>query len=51
MRPAVLDRQREAMAQAGLDAVVAISPENFAYTTGFVVPTQPSCAGATPPPW
>jgi hypothetical protein len=42
MRPAVLARQREAMARAGLDALIAISPENFAsYTTGFVVPTQP----------
>jgi Xaa-Pro aminopeptidase len=29
------------MEAAGLDALVAISPENFAYTTGFVVPTQP----------
>ncbi len=41
MRTAVIERQREAMARAGLDALVAISPENFAYTTGFVVPTQP----------
>jgi Xaa-Pro aminopeptidase len=29
------------MEAAGLDALVAISPENFAYTTGFVVPSQP----------
>ena len=28
-------------AEAGLDAVVAISPENFAYVTGFLSPTQP----------
>ena len=41
MRPAVIERQRTAMEAAGLDALVAISPENFAYTTGFVVPTQP----------
>ena len=41
MRPAVIERQRGAMEAAGLDALVAISPENFAYTTGFVVPTQP----------
>ena len=29
------------MKEAGLDALIAISPENFAYTTGFVVPSQP----------
>ena len=29
------------MTKAGLDALVAISPENFGYTTGFVVPSQP----------
>lgn len=29
------------MAQVGLDALVAISPENYAYLTGFVVPSQP----------
>jgi Xaa-Pro aminopeptidase len=41
MRKEVLLRQREAMDDAGLDALIAISPENFAYTTGFVVPSQP----------
>jgi Xaa-Pro aminopeptidase len=41
MRAEVLMRQRSAMSAAGLDAMVAISPENFAYTTGFVVPSQP----------
>jgi Xaa-Pro aminopeptidase len=41
MRETVIERQREAMGRAGLDALVAISPENFAYTTGFVVPSQP----------
>lgn len=41
MRAEVLKRQRSAMAAASLDAMVAISPENFAYTTGFVVPSQP----------
>ncbi len=41
MRAAVIERQREAMGRAGLDALVAVSPENFAYTTGFVVPSQP----------
>lgn len=29
------------MKQAGLDAVISSSPENFAYATGFVVPSQP----------
>ena len=29
------------MDHAGFDAMVATSPENFAYTTGFVVPSQP----------
>lgn len=41
MRDAVIVRQREVMAQEGLDAIVAISPENFAHVTGFVVPSQP----------
>src|SRR5258706_3229287 len=29
------------MREGALDAVVAISPENFAYVTGFLSPTQP----------
>ncbi len=29
------------MQEAGLDAIVSISPENFAYVTGFLSPTQP----------
>ena len=41
MRAAVIERQREAMARERLDALIAISPENFAYTTGFVIPSQP----------
>ena len=41
MRNDVIARQRDAMADAGMDAMVAVSPENFAYTTGFVVPSQP----------
>ena len=28
------------MAETGFDALVASSPENFTYTTGFVVPSQ-----------
>jgi Xaa-Pro dipeptidase len=41
LRDSVIAREREEMTAAGLDALVAISPENFAYTTGFVVPSQP----------
>jgi len=41
MREDVIDRQKQAMATAGLDALVAVSPENFAYGVGFVVPSQP----------
>ena len=41
MRQEIIERQRAAMAEAGWDALVALSPENFAYTTGFVVPSQP----------
>jgi Xaa-Pro dipeptidase len=40
MRREIATRQRDAMVEAGLDALVANSPENFAYTTGFVVPSQ-----------
>lgn len=31
----------DAMSKEGLDAVITISPENFAYVNGFVVPSQP----------
>lgn len=41
MNADVVARQVEAMAATDLDALVAISPENFAYVTGFVVPSQP----------
>lgn len=41
MREEIIERQCRAMERAGLDALIAISPENFAYTTGFVVPSQP----------
>jgi Xaa-Pro dipeptidase len=41
MRRAVIARQTAAMKGAGLDALVSISPENFAYVTGFLSPTQP----------
>jgi Xaa-Pro aminopeptidase len=41
MRQDVIARQVSAMREAGLDALVSISPENFAYVTGFLSPTQP----------
>ncbi|HEY7302294.1 MAG TPA: Xaa-Pro peptidase family protein [Xanthobacteraceae bacterium] len=41
MRQEVIARLLRATGEAGLDAVVAISPENFAYVTGFLSPTQP----------
>jgi Xaa-Pro dipeptidase len=40
MRQDEIARQVRAMKDAGLDAVVSISPENFAYVTGFLSPTQ-----------
>src|SRR5262245_15437763 len=41
MRHDVIDRQVRAMKAAQLDAIVSCSPENFAYVTGFMSPTQP----------
>ncbi len=41
MRTEIVQRQQAAMRQHGLDALVSCSPENFAYLTGFVVPSQP----------
>lgn len=41
MRREIVDRQIAAIKQAGLDAIIACSPENFAYATGFVVPSHP----------
>jgi len=41
MRQDVINKQIKVMAELGLDLLIAISPENFAYTTGFVVPSQP----------
>ena len=40
MRKEIVDRQIAAMKAAGLDAMISCSPENFAYLTGFVVPSQ-----------
>jgi ectoine hydrolase len=41
MRQDVIARQVRVMKDAGLDAVLSISPENFAYVTGFLSPTAP----------
>ena len=41
MRPEIVAKQVKAMQNAGLDAMISCSPENFAYLTGFVVPSQP----------
>jgi Xaa-Pro dipeptidase len=41
MRQDVVARIVHALLHAGLDAIVAVSPENFAYVTGFLSPTQP----------
>ncbi|MBI2991062.1 MAG: aminopeptidase P family N-terminal domain-containing protein, partial [Deltaproteobacteria bacterium] len=36
----IIERQKKAIAERGLDALIAISPENVTYTTGMVVPSQ-----------
>src|ERR1700752_1263664 len=41
MRQDVISRLVRAMRNAKLDAVCCGSPENFAYVTGFLSPTQP----------
>lgn len=41
MRAEIVAKQVKAMAERGLDAIISCSPENFAYATGFVVPSQP----------
>ncbi len=41
MRQDVINRQVRAMKAVGLDAILSCSPENFAYVTGFLSPTQP----------
>jgi len=40
MRQDVIAREVRAMREAGLDGLISISPENFAYVTGFLSPTQ-----------
>lgn len=41
MREVILDRIKGLAARRDLDAVILLSPENYAYLTGLVVPTQP----------
>ena len=41
MRKDIIERQVTTMKASGFDALVSCSPENFAYATGFVVPSQP----------
>ena len=36
----IIAKQQQVMEEQGLDALIASSPENLAYTTGFVVPSQ-----------
>lgn len=36
----IIEKERRALAAAGLDALVALSPENVTYTSGIVVPSQ-----------
>ncbi|MEE9610736.1 MAG: aminopeptidase P family N-terminal domain-containing protein, partial [Desulfatiglandales bacterium] len=40
MNQEIIEKQKKAMASEGLDALISISPENVAYTAGFVVPSQ-----------
>lgn len=40
MDPEILRRQQQAAREAGLDALISLSPENIAYTTGSPVPSQ-----------
>ena len=41
MRNSVIKKLVSGINDASLDAVIGISPENFAYTTGFIVPSPP----------
>lgn len=41
MRDDVVARIRRQLPEHDLDAIVCVSPENVAYTAGFVVPSQP----------
>jgi Xaa-Pro aminopeptidase len=41
MNQDVLDKCLAAMSEEDLDGLIAMSPENFAYLAGFIVPSQP----------
>ncbi|UVO35521.1 Xaa-Pro peptidase family protein [Bradyrhizobium arachidis] len=41
MRAEIVAKQVQSMSRYGLDAIICSSPENFSYTAGFVVPSQP----------
>jgi len=41
MRSAIVNRLKDAMNEQGVDALVCLSPENFAYVAGCVVPSLP----------
>jgi Xaa-Pro dipeptidase len=41
MNPDIVEKCVAALEEADLDAIVATSPENFAYVVGFIVPSQP----------
>jgi Xaa-Pro dipeptidase len=41
MTQSVARRLSSVVAEAGIDALVCLSPENVAYGLGFVVPSQP----------
>jgi Xaa-Pro dipeptidase len=41
MREDVIGRLKTVLAQNGLDAVLALSPENYGYIAGLVVPSHP----------
>ena len=40
MTHVVLEKQMQAMKREGLDALVAVSPENVGYTVGYMIPSQ-----------
>lgn len=41
MNQDLIDKCMAALEEEDLDAIIAMSPENFAYVTGFIVPSQP----------
>ncbi|MBL3687437.1 aminopeptidase P family protein [Leucobacter zeae] len=41
MRDTVVERLRTGLEEHRLDAIIAVSPENVAYTAGCVIPSQP----------